>query len=199
VTTRLVPDYSYRTENQYLGLRLTMLHATLLDQSSIPASFEQPDHEYVVWTGQLHHLWEIPQAHLELETRVTAQWTGARISDLHALEVGGIDSVRGFRDNELLLANVHDLNLDLRWAALPRAEGVRPFLAVGPYFDWASGYDVGEPKTTFSAAGMTLKAKWSRIQADLVVGSHLIHPGFVDQEHGAWQDHGILAQIAATL
>jgi hypothetical protein len=27
----------------------------------------------------------------------------------------------------------------------------------------------------------------------------LIHPSFVDQEHGAWQDHGIHAQIAAAL
>ena len=92
VTTRVAPDYSFRTEHQYLGVRLTFLHATLLDQSSNAAAFAQPDREYAVWTGQVHYLWELPRTPLELETRGTAQWTGARISDLHAIEVGGVDS-----------------------------------------------------------------------------------------------------------
>jgi hemolysin activation/secretion protein len=199
VAARLAPDYSYRTEHQYLGLRLTMLHATLLDQSASPASFAQPDHEYLVWTGQLHHLLEMTSAHLELETRATAQWTGARISDLHALEVGGIESVRGFRENELLLSNVRNLNVDLRWLAVPNGDSRRPGVTLGPFFDWATGHDVGEPATTFSSTGGTLRLKWPHLQFDLAVGAHLIHPSFVDQQHGSWQDHGIHAQIAATL
>jgi hemolysin activation/secretion protein len=199
VAFRFSPDYSYRTQNQYLGLRLTLLRAILLDQSSEAASFEQPDHHYSVWTGQAHHVWDVPKLPLELDTRVTAQWTGARISDLHAVEVGGIDSVRGFRENELLLANVHQLNVDLRWIALRPRDARLPTLTLGPFFDWASGYDVGQPKTSFSSTGATLKAKWSHLQADLAVGARLITPSFVDQQSGTWQDHGILAQIAATL
>ena len=199
VTARVAPDYSIRTAHQYLGLRLTFLHATLLDETSNPAAFAQPDHEYHVWTGQLHHVLELTDAHLELETRATAQWTGAHISDLHALEVGGIDSVRGFRENELLLSNVHNLNLDLRWLALPAGRSPAPGVTVGPFFDWANGHDVGEPVTTFSSAGGTLRLVWPHVQFDLAVGARLIRPAFVDAQHGTWQDHGIHLQISAAL
>jgi hemolysin activation/secretion protein len=199
VTARVAPDYSFRTEHQYLGVRLTFLHATLLDQSSTPATFAQPDHEYEVWTGQVHYLWDLPHTPLEFETRGTAQWTGARISDLHAIEVGGVDSVRGFREDELLLANVRNLNVDLRWLVMPNSGGLRPGLTLGTFFDWASGYDVGEPTTTFSSTGGTLRLKWTHLQADLAVGARLIHPSFVDQQHGSWQDHGIHAQVAWAL
>jgi hemolysin activation/secretion protein len=199
VTTRVAPDYSLRTEHQYLGVRVTLLHATLLDQSSGPAAFAQPDREYQVWTGQVHHLWQPAQVPLELETRATAQWTGARISDLHALEIGGVDSVRGFRENQLLLANVHSLNVDLRWLAVPYASTNHPAVTLGTFFDWASGYDVGEPATTLSSTGATLRVKWPHLQADVAFGARLIHPSFVDQQHGSWQDHGIHAQISSAL
>jgi hemolysin activation/secretion protein len=200
VTARLAPDYSYRSENQYLGLRVTLLHAHLLDQSSTsPVSYVQPDKDYYVWTGQFRHLIEFRRPSLELESRVTIQRTEAVISDLHALEIGGINSVRGFRENELLLANVQNLNIDLRWLAIPHANQARPAFTVGTFFDWAHGYDVGEPASTLSSCGITLKTTWPHVQADLAIGARLIHPSFVDQEHGSWQDHGIHAQIAAQL
>jgi hemolysin activation/secretion protein len=199
VTERLAPDYSIRTQDQYLGLRLTLLHATLLDQTSSPAAFAQPDHQYLVWTGQLHYVYEIPQAHLELETRAVMQYTGAHISDLHALEVGGIDSVRGFRENELLLSNVHNVNLDLHWLALPAGNPKLPGLTMGPFFDWADGHDVDEPLTTFSSAGGTLRLAWTHLQFDLAVGARLIRPAFVDTQHGTLQDHGVHLQLAYTL
>ena len=126
------------------------------------------------------------------------QWTGSRISDLHTVEVGGIESVRGFRENELLLSNVRNLNLDLRWL-LSQSAGARPAVTLGPFFDWASGHDVAQPTATFSSAGGTARLKWAHLQADLAVGWHLIHPDFVDQQHGSWQDHGIHAQLLATL
>jgi len=99
----------------------------------------------------------------------------------------------------LLLDNAQNLLVDLRWRALPAPSGSRPGVAVGPFFDWASGHDLGEPKTTLSSGGITLRAKWAHLQADLAVGARLIRPGFVDQQHGSWQDHGIHAQIASTL
>jgi hemolysin activation/secretion protein len=199
VTERLAPDYTIRTQDQYLGLRLTLLHATLLDQTSSPAAFAQPDHEYLVWTGQVHYVLEIPQAHLEFETKAAIQWTHAHISDLHALEVGGIDSVRGFRENEILLSNVHDLNLDVHYLLLPAGKPGLPSLALGPFFDWANGHDVDEPETTFSSAGGTVRVIWSHLQFDLAVGARLIRPSFVDAQHGTLQDHGVHLQLAYTL
>jgi hemolysin activation/secretion protein len=198
VTARLIPEYTYRSEQQYLNVRVTLLHANLLDYPSGPVPYTLPDQNYLVWTGQLHDLWEFAHAPFELESRATVQRTNAQISDLHALEIGGINSVRGYREDELLASNVTNLNLDFRWLALRAPSSLRPGVTLGTFFDWASGHDVGQPNDTFSSYGPTVRLKWSHVQADLAYGLRLIHPAFVDAQQGSWQDHGIHVQIAMT-
>jgi hemolysin activation/secretion protein len=197
-TVRLIPEYSYRSEVQYFGARLTVLHATLLGYPSGAVSYPLPDQRYFVYTGQVRHVWDLPEAPFELESRATVQRTNARISDLHALEIGGINSVRGFRENEILASNVENLNVDLRWLALRAARAAAPALSIGTFFDWAQGHDVGGPTDVFSSTGVTLRLKWPHLQADLAVAAPLIHPAFVTAEHGSWQDHGIHLQVATT-
>jgi hypothetical protein len=75
--------------------------------------------------------------------------------------------VRGLRENELLLSNVHNVNLDLRWLALLAGNSLRPGLTLGPFFDWANGHDVGEPVTTFASAGGKARLLWPHVQFDL--------------------------------
>src|ERR1700683_1815902 len=55
-----IPDYSYTSPQQYWGVRLTLLHAYLLDYPSGPVSYVLPDQQYFLWTAQVHNLWEIP-------------------------------------------------------------------------------------------------------------------------------------------
>jgi hemolysin activation/secretion protein len=199
ITERVIPDYSFRSPHQYWGVRVTLLHAYLLDYPAGPVPYAAPNQQYFLWTGQVHNLWEIPGVPFELESRATLQRTSARISDLHTLALGGIGSVRGFRENELLSANVDNLNLDFRWLASPAARGALPGLTLGTFFDWAAGHDVGQPTDTLSSVGLTTRLRWPHLQADVAYGLRLIHPGFTEQEHGSWQDHGIHAQIQAAL
>ncbi len=200
LTARLIPDYSYRSAQQYLIVRLTLLHADLHDYPSGAVSYPLPDQKYFVFIGQLHDLWKFPHAPFELESRATVQRTDSQISDLHALEIGGINSVRGFREDEFLASNVENTNLDFRWLALPDAgTSLRPGVMLGTFFDWATGHDVGQSADTFSSYGLTLRLKWPHVQADLAYGLRLIHPAFVNADQGSWQDHGIYVQIATTL
>lgn len=198
-TVRLIPEYIYRSEQQYLDLRLTVLHADLLEYPMGSLSSVVPDRQYFVWTGQLHHVWELAQAPFELESRAIVQRTDARISELHDLEIGGINSVRGFREDDFLASNVTNLNFDFRWIALRPGTSLRPGVTLGTFFDWATGHDVGETADTFSSGGFTLRLKWAHVQADLAYGIRLVRPGFVSSEHGSWQDDGIHAQLVMTL
>jgi hemolysin activation/secretion protein len=199
LTVRLLPEYSYRSAQQYLSVLLTWLHAELLDYPSGPRSALLPDQHYVVWTGQLHHVWDLTAAPFELESRLLVQRTDARISDLHAQEIGGINSVRGFREDELLVGNVVNANVDFRWLTLRGTAARAPNLALGTFFDWATGHDAGESTNTFSSCGFTLRLKWSRVKADFAYGMPLVRPAFVSEQRGSWQDHGIHVQIALTL
>lgn len=199
VTLRFMPDFSYRTERQFFGAKLTLLYASLIDIPANAAPDSLPDKRYFVWSGQLHHVLEFAHAPLELESRATVQRTDSRVADLHLLEIGGVNSVRGFRENEFLASNVTNLNMDFRWIALRAGATQRPDLAIGTFFDWAAGHDVGESADTFSSYGFTFRLKWPHFMADVAYGLPLIHPSFVTEEHGSWQDHGIHVQIATTL
>jgi hemolysin activation/secretion protein len=199
LTVRLLPEYSYRSPQQYLSVVLTWLHAELLDYPSGPRSVLLPDQHYVVWTGQLHHVWDLTAAPFELESRLLVQRADARISDLHAQEIGGINSVRGFREDELLVGNIVNTNVDFRWLTLRGATARAPNLALGTFFDWAAGHDAGESTDTFSSCGFTVRLKWSRVKADFAYGMPLVRPAFVSEQRGSWQDHGIHVQIATTL
>jgi hemolysin activation/secretion protein len=199
VTARLIPDYSLRTEQQYLDVKFTLLHAYLLDYPTGRVSYSLPDQQYFVWTGQIYNLWEFAQAPFELESRAILQRTDAPISDLHEMAIGGVYSVRGFREDEFLASNAENATVDFRWLALRTANAGWPAVTVGTFFDWAAGHDVGEPNETFSSCGLTFRLKWPHVQADLAYGLPLVHPGFVSAEHGSWQDHGIHAQILMSL
>ncbi len=199
LTARLVPEYSLRTEQQYLSVGFTLLHAHLLDYPQGPSLFVFPDQDYFVWSGQLHQLWEIGATPFELESRALIQHTNAQISDLHMLGFGGVYSVRGFREDEVLAANGENFNLDFRWHVRAPGTAPGPGVTVGTFVDWAQGHDVGEPDDTFSSCGLTLRVKWPHLQADLAYGLRLRHPTFTSEEHGSWQDHGIHVQISTNL
>jgi hemolysin activation/secretion protein len=208
VTARLMPDFSYHSEQQFFGVKLTLLHANLLGS---PAALDfdpntdsevLPEKKYFVWSGQLHHLLEFRNAPFELESRATVQRTNSRIADLHLMEIGGINSVRGYRENDYLASNVTNVNADLRWLALRAGTPQRPDLALGTFVDWASGHDAdetGATAATYSSCGLTLRLKLPHFQADLAYGRPLTHPSFVTEERGSWQDHGIHVQIMTML
>ncbi len=199
LTARLMPEYSYRSPQQYLNLRFTVLHADLRDLPPQSIFYAPPDQNYFVWTGQLHDLWRFAHAPFEIESRATLQRTNSQISDLHALEIGGINSVRGYQEDEVLVSNVENVNLDFRWLALREPSARRPGATFGTFFDWAGGHDAGQPSDTFSSYGLTFRLKWLHVEADFAYGLRLIHPAFVDAQHGSWQDHGIHVQLVATL
>ncbi len=199
ISFRLGADYSWRSERQYLGLRFGVLHAHLLNKLSDAPPQVALDRNYFVETLQARHLISLPSAHLELESRGVLQRSSAHISDLQALPVGGVDSVRGFREDTLLSSNVTQFNVDLRWKILPWRAGTGPGLSVGPFFDWASAHDIDAPSTTLSSAGGTLRLSWAHCRFDFAAGARIRSTSLAKQQHGSWQDHGIHAQLATDL
>jgi len=193
------PDYSYHSERQYLGVRLTGLYAHLLNPPADEAVYAQPDRNYFIWTVQALHLLTFADSRLELQTRALVQRTHARISDLQALPVGGVDSVRGFPENTLLQSNVTQFNVDLRWHAMTATTKSRPALTLGPFVDWADGYDVDAPSTVLASVGGATHLAWPHVRFDLAIGARIRSTTLIDEQHGAWQDHGIHAQVAADL
>jgi hemolysin activation/secretion protein len=199
ISFRLGTDYGWQSERQYLGVRLAVVHVHLLNKLSGAPPEVALDRNYFVETLQARHLITFPTLRLELESRGVLQRTSSHISDLHALPVGGVDSVRGFRENTLLESNVTQFNIDLRWQALRAPTPTGPALSVGPFFDWATARDLDSPFITLSSAGGTLRFTWAHCRFDLAVGARIRSTSLARGQHGSWQDHGIHAQLATDL
>jgi hemolysin activation/secretion protein len=196
---RLGPDYSLRAEHQYFSVRLTLLYAHILNYLPPDVAYEQPTKNSFIATIQALHVISFSSDRFELQTRGLWQKTGARISSLEELPVGGVDSVRAFRANTLLQSNVAQLNVDLRWRAFASSLGLRPGVALGPFFDCARAYDVGQPATTLIAMGGTLRLSWPHFRFDFAGGVRIHSTDLIDQQHGSWQDRGIYAQVVYSL
>ncbi len=199
VSLRFGPEYSLRSEEQYFGVRLTILYAHLLNRLQSDVAYRPPDKNSVLETLQGLHLITFGEGRFELQTRGLLQRTENQVSDLLALPVGGVDSVRGFRANTLLESNVGQINLDLRWHALPASHGWWPAVNLGPFLDWARAYDVDSPATTLMSAGGTLRLTWPHWSFDFAGGGRIRSTPLIDQQHGSWQDEGIYAQLLYTL
>ncbi len=188
-------EYNTKSESDYLGLRSTFAYASLSGAGGATKAVGQPDRQYFFWLGQGQYLRKLTEEGAQLVARATVQLTDAYLSSLHDFAIGGVNSVRGYRENSLLRSNGQVVNFDITTPIAMRGEYI-PNLTVGAFFDWGRGYNKGEDKVMLSSVGISLKATWKGVRGDLVLAKKIAHSEQVGNGSGSWQDKGIHAQIA---
>jgi len=168
---------------------------------------EIPDSKFFSWLGQAQYVRRIfdtkvlrkkPEAYgwnLLRETllvlRVNGQLSDEPLLSLEQFSIGGMQSVRGYRENQLLRDNGVLASAELRvpvWLAKDKS----PIVSIAPFFDWGSGWNVnkvGDNYLTVYSAGVGLLVNATRhAQATIYWG----HP-FVDfnEKKVSLQDYGL--------
>lgn len=111
------------------------------------------DGRFFSWLGQFQWLEQFP-SNLLLVTRVNAQLTPDSLLPLERFSVGGIDTVRGYVQNQIVTDNAITASSELR---LPLVEG----LQLTPFVDLGGGWniDAPEPDPSF-LLGLGLGLRW---------------------------------------
>ena len=193
---RFWQDYSYRTPSQVLALRSTFTQGrnNLVDAAGLPTASDSAARSFSIWMGQLQWARQVAANGAQAVARVTVQRSADRLLALDGLSVGGVNSVRGFRENELVRDEGEYINLEFDYPALRNAAGLNVNLI--PFLDYGSARNLRGPSSTLSSAGLALRLLYKAFTADLVLAKRLQQPDTTTSAGATLQDAGIHLQVA---
>ncbi|MHC5716702.1 MAG: ShlB/FhaC/HecB family hemolysin secretion/activation protein [Nostoc sp.] len=172
-------EWTQRGDRSVLALRsqfsfgLPIFDATINDLGNDVA----PDSEFFAWRGQAQWVRSLAQDTL-LVLRGDVQLADRRLVSLEQFGVGGIASVRGYRQDQLLTDNGAFGSIELRVPIL-RIREARALLQVAPFFDVGTGwnnFEGADPDPSWLASvGLGLRFQMSdRLNARLDWGIPIV-------------------------
>lgn len=195
---RFWQEYSYRSERQVFAARSTYISArnNLQDIVGLPATTVVPfDHQYGFWLGQVQYARQLADNGTQIILRGTTQQTSHKLLPLDQMSIGGVYTVRGYRENQLIRDKGNILNIELDYP-LVRQPGDGFNFSVIPFYDVGRGQDQHGPATTISSVGVATRLRWKGVRLDVSMAKRLSHPDYITSSGGTLQDKGIELQLA---
>jgi hemolysin activation/secretion protein len=197
-------DWLQRSQTHVLAVNsLSSLGVDLFGATDNSGS--TPDSQFFAWLGQAQLVYRLDEADNRIVLRGEGQWTDDRLLPVEKFGVGGLYSVRGYREDlqlgdkgwsSSIEARIPILDLDLPSVPADKADGR---LELIPFFDMGRAWDNQGPKPDLLASiGVGLGwAITKDVQANIYYGYAL--QGFPGPEDKDLQDHGINFSVTARL
>jgi hemolysin activation/secretion protein len=119
------------------SLGLSVLGAT--DHGSLP------DSEFLAWLGQVQVAQRIGETNSRVIARLTTQLTGDRLLSLEQFSLGGLHTVRGYRQNEVVRDNAALASVEVRVPVIEDPVTRKPIVELAPFLDFGYGWDAETP------------------------------------------------------
>ena len=159
-----------------------------------------PDSHFFTWIGQADFVKRLDDRNDRLLLRGLVQLTPDRLLSTQQLSLGGVETVRGYRENRIVRDNGAAVSAELRLPVPQLRASGRTLLEVAPFFDAGYGYDTDpttvSPDKFQSSAGVGLLAhptQW--LDMEVYYG----HPFQDFGDHSDLQDVGVHFRISAHL
>ncbi|MDD5248401.1 MAG: ShlB/FhaC/HecB family hemolysin secretion/activation protein [Rhodocyclaceae bacterium] len=188
-------EYSHRWENQVVALRATFTHGdnNQLDAGAVPGA--TIDRRYRIWLGQAQYARRIFDDGTQFIVRLSVQDTPQHLIAMEAMSVGGVNTVRGYRENQLVRDNGAVTNVELDIPVI--ADGARKFsLNLVPFFDHGRAQNNGADPVVISSLGLATRLRWQGLAVDLAAAARLYHPASITRAGSNLQDKGIHVQVS---
>jgi hemolysin activation/secretion protein len=172
---RFSQEWLHRGQNHVLALRSTLnfgLDAFDVTDNGIPT---EPNSEFFFWLGQGQYVRRLFNTQNQFILRVTGQWTDDRLLALEQYSVGGAESVRGYRENQLVRDRGIVSSVECRLPVLFNKAGAG-IVHLAPFFDFGGGWNSrsSPSPTVIYSTGVGLLIDPSRhISAQLYWGHRL--------------------------
>ncbi|MBI3730876.1 MAG: ShlB/FhaC/HecB family hemolysin secretion/activation protein [Burkholderiales bacterium] len=191
---RFSQEWTERWETQALALRSVFAFGRNNIDSSYTndSSLQVPNQHYRIWTGQLQYVKNLGKAGDQMILRASAQQTPDRLLPMERFALGGIATVRGYRENAVVRDRAWLLNAEYHYPLPVWLETGHKFKLIG-FTDLATASNLGETAQRLASIGVGMNWQWQNWAADLFLAKKLITlPG---QSSGNLQDHGVHAQL----
>ncbi len=186
-------DYSYQDERQALALRSTVsvginaLGASIWDN-------KRPDSDFVSWLNQIQYVRQVLDNGSQLLFNSAVQWSNDELLPLERFALGGFNSARGYRENELVRDEGYSLSLEFRYPLLDNSAYGFPGKLTGATFmdygaAWNHSGDGKTPRTLHSLGAGLIWNPLQQVQAEIYYAHALNAPPAYQNSN--LQDKGI--------
>ncbi len=151
---RIIQEFIHRTDRQAFAARSTFSIGLPIFGATENAS-NIPDGEFFTWLGQAQYVHRLFDTQAQLVGRVAAQLADDNLLALEQIAVGGVNSVRGYRENQLVRDQALLGTIEVRIPIVTDVNGREQFTLV-PFFDIGHGYNAGSVSDSDTIASVGL-------------------------------------------
>ena len=189
-------DFNYRTPVQSIALRssFTVGHNNLRDIPGLP-EINSPSRAYKLWLGQAQWAIQIHDNGAQILLRATLQRSSDHLLALDGISVGGVNSVRGYRENQLVRDQGAYLNMEYDYPLLQNP-GAKFSLNLIPFIDLGSAHNLGGTSTSLSSAGLAGKLRWNDLLLEFAFARGLQKKVTLANSDTTFQDKGVHLQLS---
>jgi hemolysin activation/secretion protein len=156
---RLAQELVHRTRDQVMAARSTFSFG--LDAFDSTVHENAPDSRFVAWLGQFQWVRRFGERGHQLYFRANAQLVDDSLLPLEQFSVGGLDSVRGFRTNQLVRDYGYTASLEYRLPVFANPTGWRN-VQLAAFVDTGAARNRGGPNPDPSRlTGIGLGLVWA--------------------------------------
>jgi hemolysin activation/secretion protein len=197
---RLFQDYTQRWDNHALAFRSTFsigmnaLGAT--PERPVPASLrslyqQYPDSEFFAWLGQTQYAWRMFDNGAQFVLRGNAQFSDEPLLPLERIAVGGLNTVRGYRENQLVRDQGYSLSTEFHLPLIGGSESNAIHrLTLIPFMDYGEAWNHGDNRSTaLYSIGAGFEWQLKPVSVELYYGYALNKAK--PQQKGDLQDDGL--------
>jgi hemolysin activation/secretion protein len=189
---RFAQEYLHRRAVDSFAARSTFTWGETNVQEGLAAPQFVPAEDYFSWIGQAQYARLLAKNGTNLLARATVQLSPDRLVPMERFALGGIFTVRGYRENQVVRDQGYSVTLELRYPLLDRAAGPHRLYLV-PFFDAGEAWNRGEAHQSLRSVGLGINWQFRKLSAELYYGAQLVEPEV--ETSGDLQDDGVHFQV----
>lgn len=189
---RFFQDWSHRGLDQSLYARSTFSFG--LDALDSTINPEPPDGRFFSWVGEALWLKRLGNSNSSLVVRSRLQLSDRPLPVFEQISIGGINSVRGYRQDSFISDNGFLLSTELRisaWKTPTQELQIAPFVDFGTTWNNNSS-NIFSPTGSLTSVGLALQYRSDRFNARLDWG---IPFNEITNNSYTWQENGVYFSV----
>ena len=149
---RISPEYVYRSQERVIATRTTFSFG--LDKLD-PIMTSDFDRKYFTWMTQASWVESVAKNDTLLVVKLLHQYTDQSVVSMEQFSLGGMNTIRGYRENQLIRDNALVISPELRIPVYKDRYG-QALVYLIPFFDYGTAWNTDGPKNreTIYSAGL---------------------------------------------
>jgi len=159
---RFFQEYLGRFDSHVIAFRSTFNVGIDAFNSTIQADNSLPDSEYFSWLGQIQYAFKILDNGAQIKARGAIQLSDETLLPQEKISIGGVSSVRGYRENELVRDQGYYGSLEFHYPIIGQVGSKGHHLVLIPFMDYGTAWNKNETSDHLHSIGIGLN--WQPIK-----------------------------------